>query len=155
MSIKRATRRIAPKRPRRIDIGGRFTRTIAPRTTIYRIALEILDKDTPLVHKVALTEAGLAMAIIRSELMLNTPVSDRALTGLPHFKEIEKSEGIKTPSSINDIERWARELLQKIRREGLTDPYNTIYNIAVILAALGYMQEETPIEEDWLPEPET
>jgi hypothetical protein len=153
MSLRiRKPRKITPRRPR--GIGGRFVRITTGRPAIRTIALEILDKETPLVHKVAMTEAGLAAAIIRSEIILQTPISDKALTSLPHFKEIEKSEGIKAPESLNDITRWAIELLQKIRREGLSDPYNTIYNIGVILMAISFIQEEAPVEEDWLLEPE-
>jgi hypothetical protein len=113
--------------------------------SLYRIALEILDKETPLARKVALVEVGLAATIIRSELMLNTP--DKILKNIPHFEEIEKSEGIKAPTNIEDIKRWAGELLQKIRREGLSDPYNTIYNIGVILAAISFVQEPFSVEE--------
>jgi hypothetical protein len=134
------------RRPRKIGIGGRFVR-LRPRSILYRIALEILDKETPLARKVALVEVGLAMAIIRSELMLNTPIPDKTITSIPHFEEIEKSEGVRAPTSIEDIKRWARELLQKIRREGLSDPYNTIYNIAVILAAISFVQEPSSVEE--------
>lgn len=148
----RKPRKITPRRPRKI---GRFIRITTGSQAIRATALEILDKETPLARKVAMTEAGLAAAIIRSDIIYQTPASDIALTSLPHFEEIEKSEGIKAPKSLNDVMRWAIELLRKIRREGLSDPYNTIYNIAVILMAISFIQEEAPVDEDWLLEPET
>ena len=148
----RKPRKIIPRRPR--GIGGRFVRITTGSPAIRAIALEILDKETPLARKVAMTEAGLAAAIIRSNIILQSPISDIALISLPHFKEIEKSEGIKAPESLNDVMRWVIELLEKIRREGLSDPYNTIYNIGVILMAISFIQEEAPIDEDWLLVPE-
>ena len=127
--------RSASARPTAVGEGDQMLR--AP--SLYKIALEILDKETPLSRKITLVEVGLAIIIIRSETMLRASISDEALN-IPHLKEIERREGVKTPANLGDIKRWARELLEKIRWAGLSDPYNTIYNIGVILAAISFVQ---------------